>query len=163
LVRFWYDVDLLDASELVHLARKAVLAGPFVGGPRGALLRVWIFVVFALEAERLVAPCEFKEAENFLEGFAVDTVRFAFVAVSGADMNLLRHLIQPSGLVTAREPDQGAPFGQLIEPGDFQREPQRVPSGQHVTNRTNLDVLGVMNHMLREHGQATHLDAFAVQ
>ena len=73
------------------------------------------------------------------------------VAGSGADMNLLRHLIEPSGLIPTRETHDRAALGQLIEPGDFKREAQRVPSGKDVTNRTDLDPLGVVDHVLGQY------------
>ena len=142
---------------------EAVLARPFVRRPLDAFLRRGILVVLALEAERLVAPGELEEAEDLLERFAIDAVGFAFVTGGCGHMNLLRHLVEPSRLVTAREADEGPPLGQLIQPCDFEREAQRVPSRQNVADRADLDPLGVVDHVLRQHRQAAHLQAFAVQ
>ncbi len=136
LKRLRDDVHLLDAPLVVNLAREAVLARPFVRGPRRAFLRRRILIVLALETERLVAPRQLQEAEHLFEGFAIDAVALALVAGGGADVNLLRHLIQPAGLIAAREADERAPLGQLIEPRDFERQAQRIPSGQHVSDRT---------------------------
>src|SRR5579885_1460779 len=163
LIGLGHHVDLLDTAQFVHLAGKAVLARPLMRQPRRALLRMGKFVVLPLEAERFVAPRQLEELINLLEGFAIDAVGFALVAAGRGDVNQLRHLVEPSRLIPARETDEGAAPGQLIEPRDFQRQPQRVPSRQHVSNRTDLDALGVIDHMLGQHRQAAHLDPFAVQ
>jgi len=75
----------------------------------------------------------------------------------------LRHRIQPTRLVAARESAEGAALGDLIEPGNLERETQRIPARQHIANRTGHDLLGVIEHVLGEHRQAAHLAAFAVQ
>src|ERR1700693_2666253 len=79
LIGLRYHVDLLDASLFVDLAREAVLARPFVRRPLDAFLRRGIFVVLALEAERLVAPGELEKAEDLLERLAIDAIGFALV------------------------------------------------------------------------------------
>jgi len=56
-----------------------------------------------LEAERLVGPCQLEKPENLFEGLAIDPVGFALVADGRGHVNLLRHLVEPAGLVTARE------------------------------------------------------------
>jgi hypothetical protein len=63
-------------------------------------------------------------------------------------VNLLRHLIEPAGLISACEAHEGAALGELIEPRDFKREAQRIPSGQDVTDGSGLDVLGVVDDVL---------------
>src|SRR6266851_3247275 len=116
LVRLRHYADLLDAPEFIDLAGKAELASPFLRQPGRAFLRVGILVVFALEAERLVGPREFEKAEHFLERLAIDAIGFALVAGGGLNVNLLRHLVEPSRLIAAREADEGAALGQLIKP-----------------------------------------------
>src|ERR1700737_833116 len=86
-------------SSLTENARKTVLTRPFVRGPRRTFLRGRIFVVFALETERLVAPRKLQEPEDLFEGFAIKPIALALVAGGGADMDLLRHLRQPAGLI----------------------------------------------------------------
>src|SRR5262249_43124183 len=54
-------------------------------------------------------------------------------------------------------------LGQLVEPAYFQRQPQRVPSGQDVTDRSHLDTLGVVDNVLIEGRQATDFEPFAMQ
>src|SRR6516165_8552669 len=95
LVRFRHDVDLLDSPGFIDLARKAVLAGEFVRYPRRTFLRIGIFVILSFEAERLVGPRHFQESEDLFERLAVNAIGFALIAGGGADMDLLRHLIQP--------------------------------------------------------------------
>ena len=163
LVGLGNDIDFLNQPRFVDFAGKAILAGPFVRWPGGAFLRIRILVVFAFETERLIAPRQFQELEHLLERLAIDAVGFALVAGSGADMDFLRHLIEPAGLIPARKAHERAPLGQLIEPGDFERQAQRVPSGQDVTNRTDLDPLGVVNHVLGQYREAADFDALAVQ
>src|SRR5579871_4142197 len=145
LIRLRHDIDLLNAPLLIDLARKAILAGPLVCLPWGALLRKGILVVLALEPEGLVTPRQFQKAKNLLEGLAIDPIAFALVAGGGADVNLLRHLIQPAGLIAARETHEGAPLGELIEPCDFECEAQRIPSRQYVSDGAGLDALGVVD------------------
>src|SRR5579875_579292 len=111
LVGLGHHVDLLDAPQFVDFARKAVLARPFMRRPWRAFLRIGVFVVFALEAERFVAPRQLQEAKHFLESLAVDAIGFAAVAAGSADVDFLRHLVKPSGLISARESDEGAAFG----------------------------------------------------
>jgi hypothetical protein len=78
-------------------------------------------------------------------------------------MDLLRHLVEPARLIAACKTDHRPALGQLIEPRDFEGEPQRIPSGEHVADRPRHDPFRVMENMLREYGQAAHLDPFAVQ
>ena len=163
LIRLGDDVDLLDPSLLVDFAGEAVLARPFMRRPRSSFLRRRILVVLALEAERLVAPRQLQEAEDLFESLAIDAVGFALVAGGRGHVDLLRHLVEPARLVTAREADERPALGQLIQPCDFEREPQRIPPGQHVADRADLDPFGVVDHVLRQHWQAAHLEAFAVQ
>src|SRR5713226_5073426 len=163
LVRLRHDIYFLNPPEFIDLAGKAVLARPFRPRPRRPLLRIWVLVIFALEAEGLITPCQLEEAEDLFESLAIDAVGFAFVTGGGADVNFLRHLIEPSRLVAACKADKCAALGELIEPGDFQRQAQRVPSRQYVANRPHLNVFGVMNDMLREHRQTAEFKSFAVQ
>src|SRR5438876_5213093 len=117
LVGLRHDVDLLHAAQFVDFAVGAQLARPLVRRPGSAFfVRIGILVVLALEAERLLAPCELEDAENFLERFAVDAAVLALIADGRADMDLLRHLVKPARLVAARKADEGAPLAQLAEP-----------------------------------------------
>ena len=75
----------------------------------------------------------------------------------------MSHLVEPASLIAPRESDERPPFRQLVKPRDFERQPQRIPAGQHIADRADLDPLGVVNHMLGEDRQAAHLDAFAVK
>src|ERR1700687_2984772 len=154
------DIHHLDTPLSIDLPGEAIGGRPLVRRPRRSFLWEGVFIIFALEAERLVAPCQLEEAEDLFKGFAIDPIAFALVARGGADVNLLRHLVQPPRLISAREADESAALGKLIEPGDFEREAQRIPSGQHISDRTDLDALGIMNHMLREDRQTAHRDAF---
>ena len=151
LIGFGHDINFLNAAELIDLAWKAILARPFRSRPRRPVLRIWVFVIFALETEGLIAPRELQKAEDLFEGLAINPVGLAFVTGGGADVNFLRHLIKPPCLVSARKSDKCPTLGQLIEPGDFQRQSQWVPSRQYVTNRPHLDVPGVMNHVLSKY------------
>src|ERR1700733_2773417 len=107
LKRLRGDIHHLDPPLLIHLAREAVIARPFMCRPWSSFLRRWILIVLALKPEGLVAPGKFQETEDLLKGFAIDPIAFALVARGGADVNLLCHLIQPSRLISAREADKG--------------------------------------------------------
>src|SRR5712692_4562128 len=150
LIGLRHHVDLLDASLLIDLAGETVLTRPFVRRPRRALQRMRKLVMLAREAKRLVAPGQLEELEDLLEDIAIETVSRALVTQSRADMDLLRHLVEPARLIAARETDHRAPLGQLIEPRDFEREPQRIPSGEHVADRPGHDLFRVMENVLRE-------------
>ena len=163
LVGLGHDIDFLNPAKLIDLARKAVLTRPLRRRPWRPLLRIRVLVILPLEPEGLVTPGQLEKAEDLFESLAIDTVGFAPVTGGGADVNFLRHLIEPPRLVSARKANECAAFGELIEPGDFQRQAQRVPSRQYVANRPHLDPLGVMNHMLREYRQTAEFKPFAVQ
>src|SRR5215472_5896743 len=135
LVRFGHDIDFLNPPKFIDLAGEAVLAGPFSRWPWRSLLRIGVFVIFALEAEGLVTPRQFEKVKDLFESLAINAVGFASVAGGGADMNFLRHLIEPARLVSTGKADKCASLGELIQPGDFQRQAQRVPSWQYVANR----------------------------
>ena len=105
----------------------------------------------------------FRKRKTSSKASRLIAVGFALVAGGRGHVNLLRHLVEPAGLVTAREAHEGPALGQLIQPCDFEREAQRIPSRQHVADRADLDPLGVVDHVLRQHRQAAHLEAFAVQ
>ena len=111
LVGLGYDIDFLDPPQLVDLAGEAILAGPFMSRPGRTLLRKRILVVLAFEPERFISPGQFQKLENLFECFAIDPVAFALVAARRADMDFLRHLVEPSGLIAARKADKGAPLG----------------------------------------------------
>ena len=129
----------------------------FLQGPFNPSGNVRLAIAFLLGLARLV------KAEDLFESFSIYPIALALVAGGGAYVNFLRHLIQPAGLIPARETDQGAALSELIEPRDFEGESQRIPTGQHVSNRTNFDPLSIVNDVLGEHRQAPHLDPFAVQ
>ena len=163
LIGLGNDVDFLNQPRFVHFARKAVLAGPFMRQPWGALLWMGILVVFAFETEGLIAPRQFQKLVDLLERLAVDAVAFALVTAGGTDVDFLCHLIEPAGLISARKAHKRAALGQLVQPRDFQGQAQRVPSRQYVTNWTDLNAFGVVDHMLGEHRQAADFYPFAVQ
>src|SRR6516225_2974524 len=95
LIRLGHDIDLLNPAKLIDLCRKAVLAGPFRRRPRRALLRMGILVILALEAEGLITPSQFEKTENLFEGFTINPISLALVTQGGADIDFLRHLIEP--------------------------------------------------------------------
>src|ERR1700722_6590841 len=103
LERLRHDVHHLDPPLIVNLAREAILARPLVRRPRSPLLRRRILIVLALETERLVAPRQLQKTKHLFEGLAIDAVALALVARGRADVNLLRHLIQPPRLIAPRE------------------------------------------------------------
>src|SRR5262245_1920650 len=150
LVRLRYNIDLLDASQLIDLAIRPILAGPFVCRPRSPFLRRRVLVVLAFEAERLVAPRQFEKAEDFFEGLTIDSIGLASVAYRGTNVNLLRHLIEPAGLIATGESDKCATLGQLIQPADLERQAQRIPARQNIANGTNLDAFSIVDDVLVE-------------
>ena len=140
LIRLGYDVDHLDPAVVIDLARSAVFARPLVGRPgRAFLIRVRILVVFALEPKGLVLPGQFQNLKDFLKRLAIADIDVALIAGRRPDVNLLRHRTEPAGLIAAGKADVGAPFGELVEPGNFQGEPQRVPARQDVTDGADLE------------------------
>src|SRR5208283_593734 len=112
LIGLRHDVDLLDPSLLVDFAGETVFAGPLMRLPWSAFLREGILIVLAFEPERLIAPRKLQKAEDFFEGFTIDPIALALVAGGGADVNFLRHLIEPASLISAGETDQGAALGE---------------------------------------------------
>src|SRR5271170_3527462 len=128
LKRLGYYEDLFDFT-VNNLTRRAVLCGEFVRRPRrSAFVRIRILVVVALERERLVAPRELKNLKNFLENLAVGPIDIGLIGSRGGNVQLLPHLIEPSGLIAARKTDEAAAARELVEPSDFDCQPQRVPS-----------------------------------
>src|SRR5208282_3590183 len=96
LVGLGHDENLLYVAVL-DLARRAVLFGPFMRRPwRSGVVRIRVFVVLALERERLVAPRQFEDLEDFLENLAVGRVYLGLVVVLPRDLQLLPHLVEPS-------------------------------------------------------------------
>ncbi len=141
-----------------------MVAGPFVGLPRGpGLVGEGILVVLALEAEGFVLPGELQDLEDLLEGLAIVLVDLALVAHRGADLNLLGHLVEPAGLITPGESDVGPALGELVEPGDFDRQTQRVPARQYVADRTDLQGRSVVDDVLGQYRKAADLHAFRMQ
>ena len=66
-------------------------------------------------------------------------------------------------LVAAREADEGAPLGELVEPSDLDRQPQRVPSRQHVANRPNAQMVGIHRDIQVQSRDAADLEPFGMQ
>src|SRR5713101_6115310 len=123
LIRIGHHIDLLDTAVLIEFTGRTELARPLVRQPRSTFfVGIGILVILALKAERLFAPGELKDLENLLKCLTVDTIGLASVTSSGANVDLLRHLVQPAGLIAASEADKRATFGQLVEPGNFQRQ-----------------------------------------
>ena len=140
LIRLGHDVDHLDPSVFIDLTRRAVLTRPFMGSPGSAfLIGIRILVVFALETKRFIFPGQFQNLKDLFKRLAIADVDVALVADRRADVNLLRHLIEPTGLIATGKPDVRAPFGELVKPGNLQGEPQRVPARKDVTDGTNLE------------------------
>ena len=119
LVGLGHDIDLLNASLFVHLAREPELPRPLMRQPRRALLWIRILVVLAFEAKRFISPRQLEETKHLLKRLAIDAVGLTLVADGSADMDQLGHLVEPAGLVAAGKTHKGAPFGQLIEPRNF--------------------------------------------
>ena len=71
LVGLGHYINFLNPPELVDFAGKAALPGPFRRGPWRPFLRIRVFVIFSLEAERLIAPGELQKTEHFFEGLAI--------------------------------------------------------------------------------------------
>src|ERR1700675_2681559 len=113
LERLRDDIHHLNTSLLIDLARKTILTRPLMRRPRRSFLRRRIFVVLALEAKRLIAPRELQETKHLFERLAIDAIAFALIAGSGADVNLLCHLIEPPRLIATRETHECAALGQL--------------------------------------------------
>src|SRR5260370_4221536 len=128
LIWLRHDVDLLNSAKLIDLARESAFARPFRGRPWRAFLRMRILVVLALESKRLIAPRELQKTEDFLEGLTINAIGLALIAERRAHIDLLRHPVQPSSLLAARKPNIRAALGQLIDPRDLNREPDRLPS-----------------------------------
>jgi hypothetical protein len=97
------------------------------------------------------------------EGVAVGVVDLALIAAGALNMQLLSHLVEPSGLIAARHPDDSAALGELIEPTDFRRQANRIPSRQHVADRSDLDVFGVHRDVHEQGGDAAHLQSLGAQ
>src|SRR5579885_2755624 len=149
LIRLGHHINLLNAAKLVDLARKTIFSCPLCRRPGSTLLRIGILIIFAFETERLITPGQLQKLEHLFERFPIDAIGFTFVAAGSGDVNLLRHLVEPPCLVASRKADEGAPLGQLIEPRDFEREAQWIPSGKNIANGANFDMPGVMNDVLR--------------
>ena len=114
LVGLGHDENLFDIAVL-DLSGRAVLFGPFMRRPwRAGFVRIWVFVVLALERERLVAPRQLEDLEDLLEHLAVGLVDLGLVGGGGRDVKLLSHLVEPAMLVAAREANEGASLGELV-------------------------------------------------
>src|SRR5579885_3917451 len=122
LVGFGDNRNLLDAVA-DNFAGCAIGPGPFRSLPWRAFL-VWIGELpeLAFEGKGFLLPCQLQYLEAFLEGFAVEQIDFRLIAGRSLHVQLLRHRVAPSRLVTTRHPDDRAPLGQLIQPSNFDRQ-----------------------------------------
>ena len=164
LVGLGHDGEAVDVAPAVQFSRRAVFPGPRRGRPgRAALVRVGVFIKFALKAKRLVRPGQLENMVDLFKGAPVGLVQAGLVAGRGGNMHLLRHLVQPALLVAAGKADKRAPLGQLVQPGRCHRQAQRVPTGQHIADGADLYPLGLHGHVQQKLGRSAHLEAFAVQ
>ena len=123
LVGLGHDGDAMHIALAVQFARRAVFAGPRRGRPgRAALIRVGVFIKFALKAKRLVRPGQLENMVDLFKGAPVGLVQAGLVAGRGGDMHLLGHLVQPALLVAAGKTDKRAALGELIQPSGGDRQ-----------------------------------------
>ena len=139
LIWLGHDVDHLDSVVFTDLTWRAMLTRPLMCQPgRSFFIWIRILVVFPFEAKRLIFPRQLQDLKDFLKRLTVTNVDVALIASSGTDVNLLRHLIEPAGLIATGEPDMRSAFGELVQPSNLKGESQGVPARQDVADRANL-------------------------
>src|SRR4029077_6030062 len=121
-------------------------AAPF----RSRLERPWRLAgrhapVLALIGKKILGPCLLDDAEIFLEGGAIRVVDLVMLMRQRAvnSMRLLRHDINPSALITAREAGVRPSAGHVIEHRDIFSDAQRVLRRQYDSELSDAEPLGL--------------------
>src|SRR6266404_1863444 len=98
-------------------------------------------VVLAVEAHRVLLPALQHHVHAFLEDLAVALVVAAAVRKRRPGFGELPERVGPARLVAAREADEIAAAGDVVQDRRFLRHPDRVLRGHHVAERTDMDFL----------------------
>ena len=115
---------------------------------------------------KILGPCLLDDAKIFLEGRAVGVVDFVVLMRQRAvnSVRLLRHDIDPSPLIAAREAGVGAPAAHVIEHRDVLGDAQRILRRQHDPELADAQPLGLHRDVqVEQHGIVRQLEAFDVK
>ena len=150
-------------------AHHAVLDAPAVLRRRLECPRClprWDPPVTAVVGDEILGPRLLDDPETLFEGFAVGGVDLVvLMGERPADpMRLLRHHVDPSALIPAREAGVGPAAGHVVEHGDVLGHTDRVRRRQDDPQLSHADARGLEAHEeVEEHGVVRQLESLDVK